>query len=229
MPQHEASHQAAADLLGATLACIARIEAAGLKPPRLTDPDHRRWTRFRRRLGWADYVSLLHDDLAGAFPVPFDLSAWPAPPRALADRDAELLVRRHQTATSAPPAEFLRDQARTLGLFAGGALSDLPRVQPQDRVLELPGSGGRIAAHLALTDDSFSLHDQVTFVAGTPAERVAIGLAVVELRANRPTIWGPDQAERELAAGARFDRAFGFRGAAPAVEWAARIEGARLV
>ena len=56
---------------------IARLElSGGVRQARLTQPGHDRWHRIRRRLGWADFVALLCQDLAEAFPHPFALDRW---------------------------------------------------------------------------------------------------------------------------------------------------------
>ena len=217
-------------LLDATLSSIARLEAAGEKPARLTDPDHQRWARFRRSLGWRDYIELLHADAAGSFPEPFDLSRWAGLPLDVTADAAELLVRRNAQPSAAEPAAYLRAKAEELGLTSRGALSDLPVVQPREMVLELPGSGGRLMAHLALSQGNLDVQRQFTVVAASPAERVLIGLSIVEARANPPTIWLASELEARLEK-ARVDRVFGL--AVAAEGWAhlddARLAEARLV
>src|SRR4051812_25836199 len=95
-------------LLAATLRSIARLEAAGERPPRLTEPDHARWDRFRRKLGWRAFIEILHEDLAGAFPVPFDLTRWPENPLrdpSFTEPAAEQLVAEAARSATAPLAE----------------------------------------------------------------------------------------------------------------------------
>jgi hypothetical protein len=217
-------------LLDAALSSVARLEAAGEKPARITDPDHQRWARFRRSLGWRDYVEVLLDDAAGSFPEPFDLSRWAQRPLNLTSDAAELLVRRNAQSSADDPATYLRKQAEALGLSSRGALSDLPVVQPRETVLELPGSGGRLMAHLALSQGNLDVQRQFTLVAATPAERLLIGLSIVEARANAPTIWTSAALPTHLEK-ARFDRVFGLTVAADG--WAhvdaGRLDGARLV
>ncbi len=222
-----------AALLATTLRSIARLEAAGVREPRLTEPDHARWHRFRRKLGWRAFIEIMHEDLAGAFPVPFDLARWPEDPRrSLTEEEAGAIV-----ASAASAAEihldttsFLREAARALGLPASGALSELTKVQPHHQIVELPGSGGRIAAALAAANTGLSLHDQITFVVGSTAEHVAIGLATVELRANEPRILSVAELRAAKAAGKTFDRVFGLRESPLAVELADTIfPEARLV
>jgi hypothetical protein len=226
-----------AALLAATLSSIARLEVTGeprVREPRLTEPDHARWQRFRRNLGWRAFIEILHEDLAGAFPVPFDLTRWPDNP--LQDRDltedlAERLIADAARSVSSPLAEtplFLRECARALGLPAAGNLSDLTKVQPHHRILELPGSGGRLAAALCAANAGLVFHTQLTFVAASTAEHVAIGLAAVELRANEPRILTIDALR--AAKGETFDRVFGLRDSPLAVELAGSLfPDARLV
>jgi hypothetical protein len=70
-----------ANLLDTTLRSIAQLEVAREREPRLTEPDHARWLRFYRKPGWRAFIEILHEDLAGAFPVPFDLTRWLESPR----------------------------------------------------------------------------------------------------------------------------------------------------
>lgn len=216
-------------LLDATLRSIARLEHAGVRERRLTEPDLVRWDRFRRKLGFRAFVELLHEDLAGAFPVPFDLARWsPSPLADLREADAEQLVQSviRVAEASSDTATFLHDCARLLELPLGGAFSDLPKIQAHHRVLELPGSGGRIAASLCAPGSGLALHDRVTFVADTTAERVAIGLAAVETRANEPRILTTEEAIDAVKRGETFDHILGLRESAAARELVARLADA---
>lgn len=205
-----------------TLRAIARLERRGdVRGPRLTEPDLLRWNRVRRQLGAADFIALLHEDLAGPFPTPFDLDRWQRDPRVgLGESKARELIAAAIAEDEAAPAAFLRQACRALGLPAGGDIADLPKVQPHQRALELPGTGGRVALRQAL-DHGVAIDRNVDFVADTDAERLAIGLAVVEVRANAPTIWSSaasiDRADRP-----RYDHVFGVRGHAAAEAWVAR-------
>ncbi len=197
------------EVLRSTLQAIARLEAADVRPPRLTEAGHEKWLRFRRKLGWRHFIELLHEDLANAFPMPFDTRRWEsALIDALSEDEAEALVEECAVPPSADTATFLRDRAQALGLAHGGALSDVPKVQPRHQVLELAGSGGRIAAAQCLQHEGLALHQNFTFVARSEAERIAIGLATVELRANEPLIVASVD---DLPAKTRFDRVVGLR------------------
>src|SRR5262245_20757402 len=58
----------------ALLHALARDEAAGRRPQRLTEPKLDTWRRFRGRLTSADFVALLFEDAAVIHRVPFDSS-----------------------------------------------------------------------------------------------------------------------------------------------------------
>jgi hypothetical protein len=202
------------DPLTWTLREIARLERGAperepLRPPRLTERDQERWHRVRRKLGWVAFIELLHEDLAEAFPTAFALDRWASHPtvgldetRALAMIDAAALP------DDADRLAFLRLACRGLGLRDGGNIAALPKVQAHQRALELPGCGGRIAAH-QVTTHGLSFHENFTFVADTDAERVAIGIAAAELRANEPRILSSAELRSERA---RFDQVFGIAG-----------------
>ncbi len=168
---------------------------------------------MRRKLGWRDLIALLFEDLADAFPYPFDLASWGEDPRAgLQEGEAEALVLAAVEPDDADTLTFLRQAARAMGLQGGGEIADLPRAQPGQAVLELPGSGGRIAAYQCLQYDDLSFHDPFLFVADTDAERVLVGLAAVELRANPPRVLTSDQLRQAIEDGETFARVFGVRG-----------------
>ena len=194
-----------------TLREIARLERTGLRPPRLTEQHHERWHRVRRKLGWVAFIELLHEDLAEPFPTPFNLARWSESPIAALDEKAALaLVDDAVRPDDSDRLSFLRLACRGLGLMDGGNIAALPKVQPNQRALELPGSGGRIAAYQVLTHGNLSFHEHFTFVVDTDAERVAIGLAATELRANPPTLLTRAELLRDRP---RFDHVFGIKGA----------------
>ena len=202
-----------------TLRSIARIERRGdlRRGARLTEPGHNKWHRMRRRLDWADFIELLHEDLAATFPHPFNLLQWDNSPLApLTPKLAEDLVLDAARPDDSDPVAFIREAARALGLPPGGNIADLPRVQAAQKALELPGAAGRIALHQVLTHKDLSLNEQFTFGADTDSERLLIGLIGVELRSNLPRIVRTSELREHIAAGSRFDRVFGVKGHAPA-------------
>lgn len=210
-----------------TLRSIARLErAGGIRAPRLTEPSFEKWHRIRRHLGWRDLVAILHQDLADAFPVPFNLAAWSADPTSdLSHDEAEQAIRVAAAPDEADSHTFLRAAARGLGLPSAGALSDVPRTLPHQKVLELPGSCGRIAAWQVLSQPGLAFHDQFVFVADSDVERILIGLAAVEARANTPTILSSAEVRAQLGRGQRFDRAVGVPGWPAAETLAATFGG----
>ncbi|MCC6553049.1 MAG: hypothetical protein IT372_08510 [Polyangiaceae bacterium] len=213
--------------LETTLRSVARLEAAGLRQPRLTEPDLARWNRFRRKLGWRAFIEILHEDLAGSFPVPFDIERrWLIDPfEGLTEEQAEAMAIEAARSGSAPidAPVFLRECARALGLPDTASFSGLPRVQPHHRVLELPGAGGRIAAALCSAGSGLVFHQQFTFVADTTAEIVGVGLAAVELRANEPRILTTPELRAAVRGGESFDQVLGLRGSGAAVEIAGAL------
>lgn len=195
------------------LRAIARLERKGdLRSPRLTEPGLMRWNRVRRKLDHVDFIALLCEDLAAAFPYPFDLSRWHEDPLGtLDDAAAAALISEAIAEDASAPQAFLRQAARDFGLPPGGNIADLPKVQPHQRALELPGTGGRVAAQQAL-EHGVAVHDRFVFVADTDAERACLGLALVEVRANPPEVITSEQALARLAKGERFDHVFGVKG-----------------
>lgn len=193
-----------------TLREIARLERTGLRPPRLTEPNQERWLRVRRKLGWSAFIDLLHEDLADAFPTGFALDRWASHPTAgLSDAAAVALIDQASAADDSDRLGFLRLACRGLGLMDGGNIAALPRLLTHQHALELPGCGGRIAAHQVTTHSGLSFHEHFTFVANTDAERIAIGLAAAELRANIPKIV---TTEELLGTRPAFDHVFGIKG-----------------
>jgi len=194
-----------------SLQSIARLERAGVRPPRLTEPGHESWKRIQRRLRWIDFIAILHPDLAIAFPYPFDLGRWQHHPlKDLPEHEAKRLLAQAMVLDPSDAPSFLRTAARALELPAGGAINELPRVQPHQRVLELPGSFGRIAAYQVQQNATLAFHEQFTFVADTDPERLLVGLAAVEHRAQEPRLLFSNQVEDKLRE-LRIDRAFGLK------------------
>ena len=210
-----------------TLQSIARLErSGGVRSPRLTEPSFEKWKRIRRHLGWRDFVTLLHQDLAEAFPVPFNFAGWSGDPTSdLTHEEAEEAIRASLVVDDFDAHRFLRAAAKALGLPATGSLSEVPRTQPHQKVLELPGSCGRIAAWQVLSQPGLAFHDQFVFVADSDVERILIGLAAVESRANTPTILTTAEVHAHVGRGQRFDRAIGVRGWAAADALAGELGG----
>ena len=196
-----------------TLKEIARLESrADVRGPRLTEPGQERWNRVRRALGARDFIRLLHEDLALPFPVPFDLDAWNTNPvDALEPTAAGELLAASVKPDDLAPHRFLRSACQALGLPAGGSIAEHPKVQAHQHALELPGTGGRVGLQQAI-EYGVALDRSFVFVADCDEERAAVGIAIVEARANPPRVVTSAALGRLLAAGERFDVVFGVRG-----------------
>jgi hypothetical protein len=161
-------------------------------------------------MGLVDFIELLHEDLAPAFPTAFDLACRDENPLDRLDTEsAETLLSEAAAASYPDTQSFLRQAAQGLGLPTGGTLSDFPKVQAFQRVIELPGAGGRIAAQQVLSHSDLSFDRQFLFVADTDAERVLIGLAALELRSNAPEVINCSLLDEKLRSDARLDKAYG--------------------
>ena len=66
----------------ALLHAVAREEAAGRRPERVTEPGLATWKRFRGRLTNPDLLDLLFEDEAVLHPIPFNPGALGEPLRA---------------------------------------------------------------------------------------------------------------------------------------------------
>lgn len=196
-----------------TLREIARLERGRFRPPRLTERDQERWHRVRRKLGWVAFIELLHQDLAETFPTAFALDQWATNPTSSLDETTALaMIDEASGPDDTDRPTFLRHACRGLGLRDGGNIAELPKVQAHQNALELAGSGGRIATYQVGTH-GLAFHENFTFVADSDAERVAIGLAAAELRANAPKIRTSAELRTERP---RFDHVFGIEGYASA-------------
>ena len=185
IPSLDAPAAGAAPYLAAALHALAREEHAGRRPRRLIEPGHATWQRFRGRLGPRDFAELLLEDAAVNQPEPFDVE------HVLGDRAGlraipEALIGDWLTElTSLPPPtpdrDYLEEQAKRLGLKARPAFSDLHKLAPHHRVLELPGSGGRMAAHAVLSQPGLAMKDMFTIACASWQERMLAGLVAVSL------------------------------------------------
>jgi len=178
------AHREAA-YVAAALWAIAREEHAGRKPKRLLEAGHATWERFKGRMGPRDLVGLLLEDAAVTLPEPFAFSAILGPDAALDVVPEALLGDWLGLAPSLPldmpVREYVDAQAQLLGIEGRPAYAELPKLQPHHRVLELPGSAGRLATHIASTQAGVAFHDVFTFAASSWQERVLVGLGAAAL------------------------------------------------
>ncbi|MBI2570490.1 MAG: hypothetical protein HYV63_26105 [Candidatus Schekmanbacteria bacterium] len=170
----------------ALLHAIARAEAAGRLPPRLTEPRQDTWRRFRGRLSSTDFISLLFEDAAVLYRIPFDpvaLGEQLSPDR-LTDNVADAWM---EAVASLPfdssGADYVAEQARLLWLPTRMGRSDLHVVKPHQKVLELPGTGGQLAHHLISTQRDVTLQDNFVVACGSWQELTLAGIIALELGA----------------------------------------------
>jgi hypothetical protein len=168
----------------ALLHALARDEAAGRRPQRLTEPNLDTWRRFRGRLTSTDFAMLLFEDAAVIHRIPFDPSTLGGAihPDQLPDSEADSWV---QTLGSLPPTEpgpdYVAEQARLLGLPTRMARSELHVVKPHQKVLELPGTGGQLAHHLVTAQSDLTLHDNFTIACESWQELTLAGVIALEM------------------------------------------------
>src|SRR5262245_33718745 len=124
-----ATEQRPAGIWAASLVhALARDEAAGRRPVRLTEPGLATWKRFRGRLTASDFLALLFEDAAVAHPVPFEPSVLgePALQAPLAGDLAESWLQElHDLDLSSSSTDYIADQARLLGVPTRMARSEL--------------------------------------------------------------------------------------------------------
>lgn len=170
----------------ALLHALARDEAAGRRPERLTEPKLATWTRFRGRLTSTDFLALLFEDASVIHRVPFDPVAMgdqirlDSVPDGVADTWLKSLGSMN---LRSPGADYVGEQARLLGVPTKLARSDLHVVKAHQKVLELPGTGGQLAHHLLSTQRDLTLQDNFTIACGSWQELTLAGVIALELGA----------------------------------------------
>jgi hypothetical protein len=170
----------------ALLYALARDEAAGRRPQRLTEPRLDTWRRFHGRLETLDLVALLFEDAAVIHRVPFDAEAIGGPlrldslPSAVADGWISALQAMDLKGAN---TDYIADQAKLLGLSTRLARSDLHVVKPHQKVLELPGTGGQLAHHLVSSQRDLTLQENFVIACGTWQELTLAGVVGLDLGA----------------------------------------------
>ncbi len=165
---------------------LARDEAHGRRPVRLTEPGLATWRRFQGRLRAEDLLRILFEDAAVLHPVPFDPAALRGGPSLdrLADGLAsEWMASIPNLALSAPTSAYVTAQAKLLGITTRLARADLHVVKRHQRVLELPGTGGQLMHHIATTSEGLSPQVNFTVACGSWQEQTLAGLIGIELGA----------------------------------------------
>lgn len=168
------------------LYALARDEAAGRRPARLTEAGLATWNRFRGRLTASDLLALLFEDAAVLHQIPFDSNRLGCPLRL--DRLPEELAQGWlddlaDLDLSAPGADYIAAQARLLGVPTRMARSELHVVKPHQKVLELPGTGGQLAHHRVSTQTDLTLQDNFVVACGSWQELTLAGIVALDLAA----------------------------------------------
>ncbi len=182
----EKDQRATAAYAAALLHALARDEAAGRRPVRLTEPGLSTWTRFKGRLAPADLVRLLFEDAAVLHRIPFDPGILSGDLKLHRLHDTVVhpwLQALTELELEAPGPDYIAAQARLLGLTTRFARSDLHRVQRHQRVLELPGTGGQLAHHLVSNQPELSLRDNFTIACDGWRELTMAGVVALDLAA----------------------------------------------
>jgi hypothetical protein len=170
----------------ALLHALARDEAAGRRPQRLTEARLDTWRRFRGRLETTDLVALLFEDAAVIHRVPFDAEAIGGPlrieslPSSVADGWIAALQAMDLKAAN---TDYVAEQAKLLGISTRMARSELHVVKPHQKVLELPGSGGQLAHHLVSSQRDLTLQENFVIACGTWQELTLAGVVGLDLGA----------------------------------------------
>lgn len=170
----------------ALLRALARDEAAGRRPVRLTEPHLATWTRFRGRLTATDLLALLFEDAAVLHKVPFDPAALGDVirlPRLPAEVATQWLAALESTDLTSPSADYIGEQARLLGLPTRMARSELHVIKPHQKVLELPGTGGQLAHHIVRAQGDVTLQDNFTLACSSWQELTLAGVVALDLGA----------------------------------------------
>lgn len=168
------------------LHALARDEAAGRRPQRMTEARLDTWRRFRGRLQTTDLVALLFEDAAVIHRVPFDADAVGGPlhldrlPSSVADAWITALQAMDLKAAN---AEYVAEQAKSLGLPTRLARSELHVVKPHQKVLELPGTGGQLAHHLVSSQRDLTLQENFVIACGSWQELTLAGVVGLDLGA----------------------------------------------
>jgi hypothetical protein len=199
------------------LRALARRERSGRAPARLTEPGLATWKQLKGNLGLQHLLALVAEDASVRYPVPADLSR-------VLDTDSQSLAKIPDNVVDgwlreltpdlldAPRSEAITDYARQLELPTRYAGADLHKIQADKRVLELPGTGGQLAARALERSPDAYLATNCTVLTSSWAERALGGLVAMELdapgvdflRDDPDLAWATEPEQRN-----RFDLVFG--------------------
>jgi hypothetical protein len=131
-----------------------------------------------------DLVELLFEDAAVLHRFPFsveELNPAFAPARLQEENVSKWIQAAASDREVVAPSTYVEEQARLLQLPTRMARSDLHVVKPHQKVLELPGTGGQLAHHLASTQRDLTLQDNFTAACGTWQELALAGIIALDL------------------------------------------------
>lgn len=179
--------QAALRYARAVVGGLIRLELRGEVKPRLTEPKLATWNLFRGRLGARHLLELLLEDGAVGYPVPCDARFVLGPDArglvCISDAQVEAWAKAGAAAQGGKAEDadaFLVARAKDLGLPSRVARSEMQKIKPHHKVLELPGTGG-LLAHWALTHNEGLFLDGAFHIAcGTWQELTLAGLVAME-------------------------------------------------
>lgn len=222
VPELAPEVHAAASLGAAFLHALARDEAAGRRPRRITEPGQATWARFRGRMGPRRFLQLVVEDAAVAYPIPFGLAPLDLLPD---DLVADWLVQVPRLELGAPGPDYLQAQARLLGVQTRLARADLHRVKSHQKVLELPGTGGQLSHYACSVQTDLFLQDNFTIACESTEGLALAGLGAVDLNAPHADFarLDPDLSRTRQEVGRSFDFVFGLH-----PDKGGRFEAARL-
>lgn len=215
MPDFDLNHLST--LAACFVEALMRREWAERAPRRLTEPGRTTWRDFRGNLEHQHLLALVAEDVAVRFPLPADPRAValdPSGPRfeALSDPSVRGLLDRAEEARELDPARALERWARRLDRPTRFRGTDLRPIQAAHRVLELPGTGGLLAARALQVSPEAWLHTNVTVLAADWRDRAMAGLVAMELDTPHVDFVVTDAALEWAAAPERrgqFDRVIG--------------------
>jgi hypothetical protein len=187
MPQFVANQR---DLLAEQLLlALARREATGRAPKRLTESNLATWREFRGNLSYNHLLALVAEDAAVRFPLPASPAMVFREPGApgFADVPSVQVVQWMDTLTpdrlQASRTDAITDMARALGLPHRYAGANLHKLQAATRVLELPGTGGQLVARALDRSPEAALHVNCTVLTSDWADRALAGVVAMEFDA----------------------------------------------
>ena len=201
---------------------LVRAEVIGRVVPRFTGSGPHLWAAFRNELTLTDLLDLAVRDAAVAMPQPFALHRlWPQASvdelQAIPPDHVEGWINRAKEMAEQSTDAYLRTQAQALGITLPSeeSLERLPVPQAHHHILELPGSGGWLAYHMASRPDTAVYYWENFIIAcGTWQEQLLAGLIAFELgappRRELPIVCNPTLAQ-VLGDDTAFDWIIGLR------------------